>query len=104
MIILINSRVDHILGIIKLIGLLNNSADGYIPVTRGHGLISLSGHTGECWTFVCDGLTPQEMCWSCGLFQHQLLVFDCLDSASLGRATVVILGRWTEFPFLSQLQ
>jgi len=71
---LINSRVDHILGIIKPIGLLNNNDDGYIPVTRGHGLISLSGHTGLCWTFVCDGLKPQEIhgvalcssisCWS----------------------------------------
>ena len=49
MIMLINSRVDHILGIIKLIGLLNSIADGYIPVTRGHGFISLSDHTGACW-------------------------------------------------------
>jgi hypothetical protein len=102
MIMLINSREDHILGIIKLIGLLNKSADGYIPVTRGHGLISLSGHTGVCWTFVCDGLTPQEMYWSCGLIQHQLLVFDCLDSAGVARATIGIhVGTWTEFPFLS---
>ena len=59
---LINSRVDHILGIMKLIGLLNNSVDGYNPVARGHGFISVRPY--RRMLDVCDGLTPQEMYWS----------------------------------------
>jgi hypothetical protein len=36
------------------------------------------------------GLTPQEMYWHCGLFQHQPLIFDCHDFAGLARATIGI--------------